>query len=323
MNLTPERICKEFQNNKLDKYTAFELLISLIENSEDENLRIESIKSLEKVGIFNERTFSMMENILISDSNADLRNIAAKVIQKKFSNEKALIPLGWAIKYENNYCCQITMLKTIEKINSKEAKAVLINQLKKIKKIKYMNKDKNIENKRYKKTLKKLFKERKFEHFTNKELAEVIINYLTIQNLIYKFANVFYELDPQTALIKELDLSDYMEYEVKGTPWGWKNNIKTLSDIPGLSNLKKLEKIDLSYNQINDIKDLIQLLNLRQVILVNNKINDSENINYLKSLPNLEYLDLRGNNIAKNIKLDEFKTPKLRLILNNSYIKIK
>ncbi|MFX1409158.1 MAG: hypothetical protein ACFFA6_02305 [Promethearchaeota archaeon] len=323
MILTPEKICEEFHNNKLDKYTAFELLISLIENSENEDIRKQSIGSLEKIGLFNDRTFRIMENILISDSNGDLRNTAAKVIKKKFNNEKALIPLEWAIKHESNYGCLITMLKTIEKINSKEAKAILIDQLKKIKKTKYMNKEKNIENKRYKKTLKKLNKEREFEHFTQKELAEIIINYLTIRTLTYKFPNVYYELDPQTALIKELDLSDYIEYEVKGTPWGWKNNIKEISNIPGLSNLKKLEKIDLSYNQINDIKDLIQLVNLRQVILINNKISDSKNINYLKSLPNLEYLDLRGNEIAKNIRLDELKTPRLRLILNDSYIKIK
>ena len=194
--------------------------------------------------------------------------------------------------------------------------------MKKIRKTKYLNKVKNIQNKRFKKTLKGLFRERKYEDLTHKELGEILINYLTIRHLIEQFPNVYYEINPKIALIKELDLSDYMEYEVRGTPWGWKNNIKTLSDITGLFNLTNLKKIDLSDNQINSIKELNQLVNLRHVVLTNNKISDLENINYLRNLPNLEYLDLRGNEIAKKIRLNEFN-PKIRVILNDSYIKIK
>ena len=322
MILTPEKICEEFENNNLDKHTAFDLLISLIENSEDENVRVKSIESLEKIGIFNSKTFTILENVLISDSNRRIRNAAAKIIEKEFSNEKALVPLKWAIKHESNYECLITIIKILEKINNKEAKAILIEQLKKIRKTKYLNKDKSIQNKRFKKTLKVLFKERKYEDLTHKELGEILINYLTIRHLIEQFPNVYYEIDPQIALIKELDLSNYMEYEVRGTPWGSKNNIKTLSDITGLFNLNNLKKIDLSDNQINSIKELNQLVNLRHVVLTNNKISDLENVNYLRNLPNLEYLDLRGNEIAKKIRLNEFN-PKIRVILNDSYIKIK
>ncbi|MFX1321882.1 MAG: leucine-rich repeat domain-containing protein [Promethearchaeota archaeon] len=322
MTLNPEKICEEFENHNLDKHTAFNLLISLIENSENENVRVESIESLEKIGIFDGQTFSILENALISDSNGNIRNAAAKIIEKKFTNEKALIPLKWAIKHESNYECLITIIKTLKKINNKEAKTILIDQLKKIRKIKYLNKDKAIQNKKFKKTLKGVFKERQFNEVSNKELGEILINYLTIRNLIKQFPNVYYELDPKTALIKELDLSDYMEYEVKGTPWGWKNNIKKLSEIIGLFNLNNLEKIDLSNNQIKNIKKLSQFVKLKNVILTNNNITDLENINYLKSLPSLEYLDLRGNELAKNIRIVEFNS-KIRVILNDSYIKIK
>ncbi len=322
MTLNPEKICEEFENHNLDKHTAFDLLISLIENSENENDRVKSIESLEKIGIFNGQTYTILENLLISDSNGNIRNAAAKIIEKKFINEKALVPLKWAIKHETNYECLITIIKTLVKVNKIEAKAILIEQLKKIRKTKYVNKDKAIQNKKFKKNLKGVFKERKFDELSNKELGEILINYLTIHHLIGQLPNVYYELDPKTALIKELDLSDYMEYEVKGTPWGWKNNIKRLSDITGLFNLENLEKIDLSNNQITNIKELIQLVNLRYLILTNNKITDLENVNYLKTLPFLEYLDLRGNELAKNVKINEFN-PKIRIILNDSYIKIK
>jgi Leucine-rich repeat (LRR) protein len=322
MTLNPEKICREFENHKLDKHTAFNLLISLIENSENENVRAESINSLEKIGIFNDQTFTFLEDILISDSSENIRKAALKIIKLRFTNEKALIPLKWAIKHESNYDCLIMIIHILEKIESKESKIILIDKLKRIRKTKYLNKDKNIQNKKFKKTLKAILKERKFEELSHKEIGGILINYLTIHHLIEQFPNVFYELDSQTALIKVLDLSDYMEYEVKGTPWGWKNNIKNITDITGLFNLKNLEKIDLSNNQITNIEELSKIENLLHVILTNNKISDLKNINTLKALPKLDYLDLRGNEIAKKITLNEFDS-KIRVILDDSYIKIK
>ena len=76
------------------------------------------------------------------------------------------------------------------------------------------------------------------------ELAKILINYLTITNLIKQYLNVYFELDPQNGLVNELDLSDYLEFEVKGTPFGCKNNIKSISEIRGLNHLKYLKKIE-------------------------------------------------------------------------------
>ena len=134
-----------------------------------------------------------------------------------------------------------------------------------------------------------------------------------------QYLNVYFELDSQNGLIRELDLSDYLEHEVKGTPFGWKNNIKSISEIVGLNHLKYLKKIDLSNNQIEEVKDLIHLENLTHLILINNKISKRENLNYLKRLPNLKYLDLRGNELGKNINSREFD-PKIRVLLEYSYI---
>ena len=64
MDLTPEKIYEDFRKNNLDKSTAFELLISLIEHSDDDNIRVESIKNLEKIGIDNNKLFKLFENNL-------------------------------------------------------------------------------------------------------------------------------------------------------------------------------------------------------------------------------------------------------------------
>jgi len=320
MDLTPEEIYEDLRNKRINKNTAYDLLTSLVENSENENVRLKAIINLEKIGLINDKLFSFLENLLISDSNSKIRKAATKFMKHKFL-EKVNNPLKWAIKHETDYECLITIIQSLEKINSYESKLILVNEIKKIIKTKYLNKEKRIENKKFKKVIKKFLKTKKINYFTHRELAEILINYLIIGNLINQYPNIYYELDPQNGLIKELDLSD-LEYEVKGTPFGWKNNIQSISEIIGLEHLKSLKKIDLSNNSIENVKELIHLKNLTHLILTNNNISEIENLNYIKSLLNLEYLDLRGNELGNKISSDEFDQ-KIKVLLKESYIKIK
>ncbi|NVM38057.1 MAG: leucine-rich repeat domain-containing protein [Candidatus Lokiarchaeota archaeon] len=321
MNLSPKIILMQFERNEINKSFAFEQLISFVENSENEPIREEAIHNLDRIGIFNDRLFEILENILISDSNEKIRNVALKFLERRFLN-KAITPLKWAINHEENYECLITIIKSLKKVNSEESKLILFNETKKIMKTKYLNKEKRIENKKFKKGIKKLLKTKKYEFFTHNELSLILINFITIANLTKQCPNVFYEINPENGLLKELDLSDYLEFEVKGMPFGWKNNIKSISEIVGLKYLKYLKKIDLSNNQIENIKELVNLEKLTHLILTNNKISEIENLEYIKKLQNLEYLDLRNNEIVKKIHLNEFN-PRIRVLLKDSYIKIK
>ncbi len=115
-------------------------------------------------------------------------------------------------------------------------------------------------------------------------------------------------------MIEKLDLSDYLEFEVKGTPWGWKNNIRSLSQITGLSNLKQLTTLDLSNNQIRDLEGITELTNLTHLVLPNNQIRDLKNLEYINKLPNLQFIDLCGNDISKNVKNEDFN-PHCRVLL--------
>ncbi|MFW9969179.1 MAG: HEAT repeat domain-containing protein [Candidatus Odinarchaeota archaeon] len=318
MNLTPEIIFEDLKHNRINKKTAYDLLISLVENSENENVRLNAIINLEKIGLINKDLFNFLEDLLISDSNSIIRFAAIKFLKHKFL-QKAINPFKWAINHETNYECLIKIIQTLDKINSYESKLILINQIKKIIKIKFLSKERRIENKKFRIVLKKFIKSKKVMDFTHRELAEVLINYLTINNLINQFPNVYYEINLQNGLIEELDLSDYLEYEVKGTPFGWKNNIQSISQIMGLKYLKSLNKIDLSNNNIENVKEVVQLKELTHLILTNNKICEIENLNYIKCLPRLEYLDLRGNELGKRISLDEFD-PKIRVLLKETYL---
>ncbi|MFX1380213.1 MAG: leucine-rich repeat domain-containing protein [Promethearchaeota archaeon] len=321
MSLTPDEIYEDLRKSKINKNTAYDLLTSLIEISENENIRLNAITNLEKIEIISDELFSFLENLLISDSNSKIRKAATKFLKHKFL-KKAINPLKWAMQNETDFECLVTIVQSLEKINTDQSKSILINELKKILTTKYLNKEKRIKNKKFKKIIKKFIKTKKVTEFTHTELAEILINYLSVNHLIDQFPNVYYEINPQNGLIEELDLSDYLEYEVKGTPFGWKNNIQSISEIRGLKYLKYLKKIDLSNNNIENVKQLPNLKDLTHLILTNNNISEIENLNYIKSLPHLEYLDLRGNELGKKISIKEFD-PKIKVLLKESYLKIK
>ena len=86
MLLTPNKIYEEFRSKNVDKSITIESLITLIENIDDDNVRKESIDILNKIDVKHKNVFKILENILISDSNENLRYAATKVIKTKFLN---------------------------------------------------------------------------------------------------------------------------------------------------------------------------------------------------------------------------------------------
>ena len=309
MELTPRKIYEDFRKNNIDRNYTAELLISLIDNTDQIDIRLESIKHLKKIGLINDKIFHFLENLFISDTNGKIRCAAAKYI-RDFFLDKSLSLIKWAIQYESDYDCMIMMIQTLVKLNNNESKSVLIDMIKRIKKIKYLDENKRIENKKFKKIAKKLLKGKNDEIFSHQNLAEIIINYLTISELTKKFYSVYFEL--KDFLVVNLDLSD-VEYEVRGWKSDFKNNIKEISEITGLKNLKYLTHLNLSNNQIRNIKDLINIKNITHLFLYNNKINEIENLEYFKRMPNLKYLDIAGNQIVNYLTLHDFENIEVNL----------
>ena len=314
MELNPIRIYEDYNNNRLDKSTAIKQLISIIENYDDDTIREDSIKVLDNIKLISENLFALFENLLLSDSSENIRNAAANYLSVNHLN-RSLIVFKWSIQHEKSYICLLTVVKALEKINSNESKTVLIEQIKKIRKTHYISLEKGYENKRYKKALKPLLRRNKINNYSHKELGAILINFFTITTLIEEIPNVYFELNSTNLLIEKLDLSDYLEFEVKGTPWGWKNNIEKISEIVGLENLKYLKQLDISNNQIKNVEGLVSLKSLTHLVLSNNQISDPNNIEYLKQLSKLQFLDLCGNEIVNFIKKDDFN-PNTRVLLN-------
>lgn len=318
--LTPHKIFEKFCQNELDKTSSIELLLSIIENSADNPLRLESIDILNKIRVNSEAVFKIIENLMISDASPEIRTSALNCLFTNFQ-EKVITPIKWMITHETVFECLIAILKTLAEIENDESKNLLRAELKKIRFIKYLNPERNYKNKKYKKLIKKLLKSNKLEKFSHRQISEIIINFLTVKRLSEKFPNVFFEINSKNLLVEELDLSDYLEYEVKGTPWGWKNNILSLSEIEGLEHLKSMKKLDLSNNQIQDVKGLRNLKSLTHLILTNNKIKEQDNLPILNDLPQLEYLDICGNEVIKYLNQSKFN-PRIR-ILSKRYLEAR
>ena len=301
MVLTPLKIYQDLKNNSLDKKNAIELLITLIENSEKDDVRLESVQLLEKIDIKDDKVFKILENLLISDSNKKVRTLAAKYIKKSFI-EYAIAPTKWAIQYETDYNCILTIIEMLIKIDTEESKSILFNEIKKIKKTKYIDKGKQYKN-NFRKSLKGLFKTKKIKTFSCKELAEILINYKTIEALIEKFYTVYFKLE--NGLVKALDLSD-LGWNVNVWKQKYADRIESISDIIGLMNLKYLKTLDLSNNRIKNVKDLINLENLTHLYLSNNKLN-IENLEYFEKMLNLKFLDIHRNPIADKLNIQEIR----------------
>lgn len=107
-NFTPEKICRDFLNNKLKEEVVIDLLLSLIENSEAFNIRAKSIEAISELNLYDYRIFKFIENCLVSDENALVRSASVKTLAKNFPKHY-LLPLNWAIQHDSS----VIVLKTI------------------------------------------------------------------------------------------------------------------------------------------------------------------------------------------------------------------
>ena len=89
---SPKKIYENYCNKSLDRDSAIDTLLAIIENSENNTNRVESINILGEMSVKSKEIFSLLENLLISDSNERVRNAAAEALNKNY-NEKALEPM--------------------------------------------------------------------------------------------------------------------------------------------------------------------------------------------------------------------------------------
>ena len=247
MELTPEKIYRNYNNKTLDKISAVENLISIVENSDNINTRLESIKILRDIGAKTNEVFKFLENILISDSHEKIRQLAAETIKNLFI-EKALEPMKWSLQHEvSPYCLNTVYYTLISIISNIREENALLDEIKKI------------NEQEFKIGFEILCENKPINRFTQKELADILINYFTILYLKKTYWRLKYKIEK--CKIVELNFI-----------------FKGLTSIPeAIKNLSSLKSLILRYNQILSIPDWIGSLSSLETLNLN--------INNIKSLP--------------------------------------
>ena len=237
MEISPEAIYQNYTNKDLNKSSAIEHLVSLIENSEIISIRLASIKILGDIKAKSNKVFNLLENLLISDSEPRVRQLAAKTIKNQFE-KNAIKPLQFAYLHETSIDCVITIILALGEIQNRDSKAFLLDIIN------------NFDDPYFKKEIKTILNEKNLDDIPISKSSEIIINYMIITYFEKKFMRFGFKLTK--ALVTELDLSC-----VSTHLFGW-NLLRALPEFIGF--LRYLEKLVLKINRISNIPNSIGCL---------------------------------------------------------------
>ena len=295
MELTPDRIYKDFLKNNLDKHSAVKLLLSLIENSDNDKVRVDCINDIGRIGIKDNHTFKILENLLISDSNEVVRNTAALTLAKNYL-ENILEPMKWALIHEDSPLCLNTIYLTLIKIlhNLVENPNSLTNST-------LLSEVKKIERKEFKLGFEIMCETKEIDSFSKKELSDILINYFTITLLEKSYWRLKFKINE--CKIVELDfifkgltsLPGVIEYlgHLKILILRY-NQLVHLPDWLGV--LKSLEELNINVNNLNKLPESIGMLrSLKELYLWKNELTFLPNT--IGQLISLETLNLRLNQL--------------------------
>ncbi|MHA2088060.1 MAG: HEAT repeat domain-containing protein [Promethearchaeota archaeon] len=302
MDLNPTEIYEGFKSSRIDKRKAVDLLITLIENIENSEIRKESIEALSKIDFEHDKVFNILENILISDADEYLRYTAAKIIRSKFL-KKSLVPFLWALQHESSYNTLITVIKTLEELSEDKFDSILLKQMKKI------------EEDKFNPHVLPMFTESNSEQLTHIEIAEILLNSITVKSLKSKFNKITFQIED--GLVTELDFS-----KVDNLVINWKDREAMLdpTDIGGIQDLKYLKRIDFfplkwSINNEFTLKNSIALLTSLERL--NNDVAKNTLISMIKGI-----VDSKFNSSIKHLfeletNIQKLSISKLSDILKN------
>ena len=126
MSLTPEIIRERTVKGDISRDVALDLLFTLIDHSEDDSLRLESLFTLQKLQLKNKHIYHLLENLLISDENEEIRSFAGEILILSFS-EVELEPIMWALENESSYTCLSSLIESLGKSENYNHHKVLLS----------------------------------------------------------------------------------------------------------------------------------------------------------------------------------------------------
>jgi len=300
MELAPSKILEKFRDKSIDKRSALEQLLTLIENSKSFKIRLKCIKIFSEIWKINEKTvslsdsiFSVFENLLISDSNETIRDAAATFLSSNF-NDKAYKPMKWTLHNDDSQLVLETVLNflveflyELKKQDFKLIKPFLLQELQ------------DIVDKDYKIKIKKCI-EGSSQKDSIYSYITILLNYFTLTYFKKVIWRLNYEI--KNCRVTQLDFI-----------------FKNLTSFPEpIKNLTSLKKLIFRYNQLTHLPRWIGILNdLEHLNLnVNNIQNLPESFGLLNSLKELYLWKNELSNLPESFS-DLSELIILNLRLNN------
>lgn len=118
--LTPDRIINNNLDGTLNNSEAIENLLLLVEQSDDQRIRVNSIEALKRFFLNDknkkETIFKILENCVVSDDNISVQCTAAKIIIQQFP-KKCKKPILWVIQHEKSAYIKIRLIELFKTID--------------------------------------------------------------------------------------------------------------------------------------------------------------------------------------------------------------
>lgn len=308
-SLTPEAILTDASRGRITKLLAVDLLLSLIEKSNNSELRTTGIFTLQKLIIPKEKVekvYETIESCLLSDENAFVRSSAAILISEQLL-KYGINALKWAIQHDSS---PIVLKPLIEFFFENPLISRELTDYLHIWLISYADKIGIVpEEARFFLEVESLFAQRiknyeisddshfYFRYIANMKSQESFLNIskYRIEVLHFNFYNWLYlkkNQDIISSFSKIQDLASFLslhkQYDI---------NFKETSTLPtSIGRLAHLRVLNLSGNEIKSIPSYIfSLSNLQELDLSENKI---EKIPYsILKLKKLKVLNLKNNDL--------------------------
>ncbi|MEJ2278575.1 MAG: leucine-rich repeat domain-containing protein [Candidatus Lokiarchaeota archaeon] len=219
MKITPKNIFHAINSNSIDKNYSIHIFTTFLHSCLDDLKREECLKLIRKIDFKIEIIYPLIENILTTELNQNVRFLALKIIETKL-DIKFKDLLQWLIFNEKSYKNEILITLLLSKFSDKDQNSVFQ------KKIKIL--------------LEREEKVTDIQDNSKENLAGILLNLITLKHLKQKFTNINYKID--RGYIVELDFSNFNK---KITGWKYKNQIADLSEIEGIKYLKRLKKVSI------------------------------------------------------------------------------
>lgn len=279
-SLSAKNIHENVIANNLNKENAIEMLLSLIESSDNIDVRIECIEVFGNIAYNSLKVFKILENYLLSDVSPLVRATAAKAIIINFP-KISFNSLLWTIEHDNSSIILKTLYETFENSDKEDFDILIIKLNEKLKTVYCI-----------------VPKECKFlldldvqVNFFNPNFFNIYLS----NSITGVISGNYMMCATENGHIKALNLSNWEISELPDT----------------IGNLSELSHLILKDNKLKNIPDSISLLkNLETLELGNCQITSlPDSFGNLKMLKKLT--------IERNFKLNSIPNAILQLAKNN------